>query len=76
MKRMISIGLLIVGGLLIVVALVSGGASILSLLERVQHEQGLFFADVQFFAFMALIATILGVALLFVAKKLSNSLKR
>jgi hypothetical protein len=48
MKKMISIGLWIVGGLLILIALVSGGASILSLLERVQHGPGLLFADVSF----------------------------
>jgi hypothetical protein len=73
MKKMISIGLWIVGGLLILIALVSGGASILSLLERVQHGPGLLFADVEFFAFIALIAAILGAATLFAAQKLSTS---
>src|SRR4030042_7164343 len=72
MKRMISIGLWIVGGLLVLIALVAGGASILSLLERVQHGPGLLFADVEFFGFIALIAGILGVATLFAAKKLST----
>jgi hypothetical protein len=73
MKRTISIGLWIVGGLLVLIALVAGGASILSLLERVQHGAGLLFADVEFFGFIALIAAILGVATLFAAKKLSIS---
>jgi hypothetical protein len=73
MKSMISIGLWIVGGLLLLIALVFGGASILSLLERVQHGAGLLFADVEFFGFIALIAAILGVATLFAAKKLSIS---
>jgi hypothetical protein len=76
MKKMISIGLWIVGGLLILIALVSGGASILSLLERVQHGPGLLFADVEFFAFIALIAAILGAATLFAAQKLSTSGKQ
>jgi hypothetical protein len=71
MKRMISIGLRIVGGLLLLITLVFGGASILSFLERVQHGRGLFFADVEFLGLMALITAILGAGILFVAKKLS-----
>jgi len=65
-------GLWIMGGLLLLIALVFGGASILSFLERVQHGPGLLFADVEFFGFIALIAVILGAATLFVAKKLSS----
>jgi formate-dependent nitrite reductase membrane component NrfD len=72
MKKMISIGLWIVGGLLFLIALVSGGVSILSLLERMQHGPGLLFADVEIFGFIALIAVILGAATLFAAKKLST----
>ena len=75
MKRMISIGLWIVGGLLFLIALISGGASILSLLERVQHGRGLLFADVEFLGFIGLIAGILGAATLFAARKLSASQK-
>ena len=71
MKTMISVGLWIVGGLLLLVALISGGASILALLARVQHGPGLLFADVEFFGFIALIAAILGAGILFIAKKLS-----
>lgn len=70
MKKIISIGLWIVGGLMVLIALISGGASILSLLERVQHGPGLLFADVEFLGFIAVIAAILGAAMLFVAKKL------
>ena len=72
MKKWISMGLWIMGGLLLLIALVFGGASILSFLERVQHGPGLLFADVEFFGFIALIAVILGAAALFVAKKLSS----
>jgi len=75
-KRIISIGLWIVGGLMLLVALVSGGASILPLLERAEHGPGLFFADVEFFGFMALMAAKLGAAILFVAKKFSASEKK
>ncbi len=76
MKRTISVGLWIVGGLLLLIALVSGGVSVLSWVERSQHGPGLFFADVEFFGFIALIAVILGAAVLFVASKLSASAKR
>jgi len=76
MKKMISMGLWIVGGLLLLIALVFGGASILSFLERVQHGPGLLFADVEFLGFIALIAVILGAATLFVAKTLSTSGKQ
>jgi hypothetical protein len=72
MKKIIPIGLWIVGGLLLLIALVSGGASIVSLLERVQHGPGLLFADVESFGFIALIAAVFGAAILFVAKKLST----
>jgi hypothetical protein len=75
MKRIMSIGLWIVGGLLLLVALIFRGASILSLLERVQHGPGLLFADVEFFGMIALIAVILGAATLFAARKLSTSEK-
>ncbi len=73
MKRMISIGLWILGGLLLLIALVFGGTSVLALIARVQHGRGLLFADVEFFGFIALIAAILGATTLFVAKKLSIS---
>jgi hypothetical protein len=73
MKKTISIGLWIAGGLMLLIALVSGGVSVLSLVERSQHGPGLLFADVEFLGFIALIAAILGAATLFVAKKLSTS---
>jgi len=70
---MLLMGLWIVGGLLLLIALVSGAVSVLSLVERSQHGPGLFFADVEFFCFIALIAVILGAAVLFAARKLSAS---
>ena len=72
MKKWISIGLWIVGGLLLLIALVSGGISALSLTERSQDGRGLLFADVEFFGFMAVVAASLGAATLFAAKKLSS----
>lgn len=76
MKKMISIGLWTVGGLLLLITLVFGGASVLALIARVQHGPGLLFADVEFLGFMALITAILGAAVLFAAKKLSASEKQ
>jgi hypothetical protein len=76
MKKIILIGLWIVSGLLLLIALVFGGASVLALIARVQHGRGLLFADVEFFGMIALIAVILGAATLFVAKKLSTSGKQ
>ena len=73
MKKMISIGLWIVGSLLLLIALVFGGASIISLIDRLQHGRGLFFAAVEFLGFIVLIAAILGAAAIFAAKKLSVS---
>jgi hypothetical protein len=75
-KKTISIGFRIVGGLLLLIALVSGGASMISLIERMQHGPGLFFADVELFGFIALLAVILGAAMLFIAKKLPASRKQ
>jgi hypothetical protein len=72
MKKAISIPLWIVGGFLLLIALVFGGASILSLLERLQRGSGLLFADVEFFGFIALTTAIFGVAILFAARKLST----
>ncbi len=76
MKRMISMGLWIMGGLLLLIALVFGGASLLAFIERVQHGRGLFFADVEFLGLVAVIAVIFGAALFFVAKRLSTSGKQ
>jgi hypothetical protein len=76
MKRMISMGLWILGGLLLLIALVFGGTSVLALIARVQHGRGLLFADVEFFGMTALIAAILGAATLFIVKRLSTSEKK
>ncbi len=73
MRKMIWMGLWVVGSLLLLIALVFGGASILALIARVQHGRGLFFADVEFLGLVAVIAVIFGAATLFIAKRLSTS---
>jgi hypothetical protein len=60
------------GAILLVVAFLSGGASILSFVERRQHGPGLFFADVQFFGFIALFCALTGGLAVFGAKKRSK----
>ena len=76
MMKMMSIGLWILGGLLLLIALLFGGASVLAFIARVQHGRGLLFADVEFFGMIALIAAVLGAAVLFAARKLSTFEKR
>ena len=58
------------GGILLVIAFLSGGAAILSLTERLQHGPGMFFADVEFFAFTAFICAFSGGLAVFGVKKL------
>jgi hypothetical protein len=60
------------GGILLVIALLSGGASILSLIERLQHGSGLLFADVELFGVVAIICALSGGLAVFGAKKLSK----
>ena len=60
------------GGILLVIALLSGGASLISLIERLQHGPGLLFADVEFFGFVAFICAFSGALAVFGARKLSK----
>jgi hypothetical protein len=60
------------GGTLLVIALLSGGASLLSLIERLRHGPGLLFADVEFFGLVAFICECAGGLAIFGAKKLSK----
>ena len=64
--------LAVCGGILILIALFSGGASILSLTERLQHGPGLLFADAELFGLIAFICAIAGGLAIFGAKKLSK----
>jgi hypothetical protein len=60
------------GGIFLVIALLSAGASILSLIERRQHGPGLLFADVEFFGFIAFIFAVLGGLAVFGARKIAR----
>jgi len=60
------------GGILLVIAFLSGGAAILSLIERLQHGSGLLFADVELFGLVAFICGFAGGFAVFGAKKLSK----
>ena len=58
------------------IALLSGGASILSFIERRHHGPGLLFADVEFFGFIAFIFAVLGGLAVFGARKIARRQKR
>ena len=64
------------GGILLLIALLSGGASLLSLIGRLQHGPGLLFADVEFFGFVAFVCAFSGVLAVFGARKLSKRRQR
>jgi hypothetical protein len=52
--------LALIGGILLAIALLSGGASILSLIERRQHGPGLLFADVEILGMIAFFCAVSG----------------
>ena len=62
----------ICGGILLLTALLSGGAFILSLNERLQHGPGLLFADVELSGLVAFICALSGGFAIFGAKKLAK----
>ena len=64
------------GGISFMIALLSGGASILSFIERRQHGPGLLFADVEFFGLIAFIFAVLGGLAVFGARKMAKSSKK
>jgi hypothetical protein len=55
--------------MLLLIALLSGGASILSLIERLKHGPGLMFADVEFFGLVAFVCAFAGGLAVFGARK-------
>lgn len=63
----------ILGGLLMLAALLSGGACFISLMERSKYGPGLFFADVEIFAVMMLFFVGVGGLLMWIAKRLTRS---
>lgn len=71
----LSKGMIGVGGVLLLIALLSLTASILSFIERLKYGPGLFFADVEFFGLIALVSGIAGVVTVLVAKRLSKRKK-
>jgi hypothetical protein len=76
MARVLVIGLLICGALMLLLGMISGGASLLALVERHRHGSGLMFADVEFFGLLALVCCVLGVFSLLVAKRIGRFLQK
>lgn len=61
------------GGFLLMIALISGVASILSLIERLRYGPGLLFADVEILGLLALVSAGAGISALWIAKKSSRN---
>lgn len=76
MARAFVTGLLICGAVMLLLGLISGGASLLALLERRSHGPGLMFADVEFFGLLALVCCVLGVFSLLAAKRIGRYLRK
>ncbi len=65
--------LTLIGGILIAVALLSGGAAMLALIERLRHGRGIMFADTEFLGITALVCGLPGALLVIGARKLSKA---
>jgi len=76
MARVLVIGLLICGALMLLLGMISGGASLVALLERRSHGPGIMFADVEFFGLLALVCCVLGIFSLLVAKRIGRHLQK
>ncbi len=74
--KAISLALSIGGGILLLLGLLAGGASLMTSLERLQHGTGPLFADGEFFGLLALICCVLGAISLIVAKRLRRIMQR
>ncbi len=73
---MVHAGLLAGGGIMLLLALLSGGAALLSILDRVKHGHGLLYADVEFFGLLALICCVLGAFSLIVARRIASRMDK
>lgn len=68
-SSLFSVILAVSGGILLIIALLSAGLSMMALIERLQHGRGILFADVEFLGFIALICAIPGGLAVFGAKE-------
>jgi hypothetical protein len=62
-----------IGGILLLIALLSAGLSMVAFMERLQHGRGILFADVEFLGLMAIICALPGGLAVLGAKNLSKS---
>ncbi|MCE5195353.1 MAG: hypothetical protein LLF28_07915 [Nitrospiraceae bacterium] len=63
------------GGIFLLIAALSAMVSALGLIERARKGPGLFFAGVEIFGITAIVFSILGIAFIFLAKKLAKKNK-
>ena len=69
-SRVLSGILFTIGALLLVLALLAGLAFLSALSERLNYGPGMMFADVEFFALLALLSAVVGVLLFIAARRL------
>jgi hypothetical protein len=72
MLKIISIGLFICGALMLLLALLSGGAALMASIERFQHGRVNLFADVEFFGLLSLICIVLGAFSLIISRRIAR----
>lgn len=68
----IRVVLQLAGGVLVILAMLAAGASVTSLIERLQYGRGLLFLDVELFAMIGAALGGLGVFLLWLGSRLSH----
>jgi hypothetical protein len=73
--KILRICLLVSGGISLLLGLLSGGASLLSAIERFQQGRGLF-ADAEAFGLLALICCTLGAFSLIVGKRIARQIHK
>ena len=72
MKRLVRSALVVTGGLLLVLMMISGYMALTAFMERAAHGPGILFMDVEFFALIALTCGIAGAAALWLARHLKE----
>jgi hypothetical protein len=74
MLKIMAIALSFCGALMLLLALLSGGAALMASIERYQQGRGQPFPDVEFYGLIALICCVLGVFSLIVSRRIMRIL--
>jgi hypothetical protein len=76
MLKIMSIALSFCGALMLLFALLSGGAALMASIERYQQGHGQLFPDVEFYGLLALICCVLGIFSLIVSRRIVRILNQ